>query len=256
MGSGFTETHLDVNGIDTAVFTAGEGKPFVFLHGAGTVTGFDKLLPIADHCTLIVSHHPGYGASGDHPTGDDVHDFVRHHLDVLDRLGVDSFVLAGHSMGGFIASTLAIYATSRVDRLLLMAPVGLLVPEHPSTDIFKIPDEEVLAWLAADMSVFEGHFEVPPTPEFLADRYRETTSFAKLMWDRNYDPKLAGWLHRLTMPTLILWGTADRIIPVEQADVWASLIPNSSVKLFEGAGHLLFDERPDCVTAMREFATE
>jgi hypothetical protein len=62
---------------------------------------------------------------------------------------------------------------------------------------------------------------MPPTPEFLADRYRETTSAARLMWDAPYDLKLHRWLHRLTMPTLILWGD-DRLIPSSRPRVGRS----------------------------------
>ena len=254
MSDSFEETHLDINGVDAAVFSAGFGTPLVFFHGAGTVTGFDKLLPLADDFRLIVSHHPGFGRSGDDPSIDNIHDYVRHHLDVLDRLGIDNFVLAGHSMGGWMASTMAIYIGNRIDRLVLLSPAGLRVPEHPTVDIFTIPDEELLGWLTNDMSVFTGHFTIPPTPEFLADRYRETTSTARIMWDRNYDPKLEPWLHRLTMPTLILWGDADRIIPVEQAAVWASLIPNAQVEIFAGTGHLLIDEQPEVIEAIRAFS--
>jgi pimeloyl-ACP methyl ester carboxylesterase len=250
---GFSEQHVAVNGIDTAVFTAGEGEPLVFFHGGGTVTGFDSLLPLAERLRLIVPHHPGFGASADDPSIDDIHDYVRHYLDLFDLLELDEVSLAGHSMGGYMAATFGIYETGRVRRLVIAAANGLRVPEHPTTDIFSIPDEEFLTWLAADMSVFEGHVPMPPTPEFLAERYRESTSFARLFWARMYDVKLHKWLHRLTMPTLVLWGDQDRIVPVEQAAVWAELVPNSEVKVLPDVGHLLFDESREAVDAVGEF---
>ena len=64
---------------------AGEGDPLVFLHGAGTVTGFDALLPLAERFRLIVPFHPGFGPSADDPTVDDIHDYRRHYLDLLRR---------------------------------------------------------------------------------------------------------------------------------------------------------------------------
>jgi pimeloyl-ACP methyl ester carboxylesterase len=97
---------------------------------------------------------------------------------------------------------------------------------------------------------------MPPTPEFLADRYRESTSAARLMWTRPYDLKLHRWLHRLRMPTLILWGDADRLIPVEQAAVWADLIPETEVKTLPGVGHLMFDESREAVDALGSFVGE
>jgi 3-oxoadipate enol-lactonase len=55
------------------------------------------------------------------------------------------------------------------------------------------------------------------------------------------------------MPTLILWGDADRLVPVEQAAVWAEHITSAEVKILPGVGHLLFDESREAVDAMAEF---
>lgn len=253
MAAQFAEQRLEINGIDTAVFTAGEGEPLVFFHGAGTVTGFDALLPLAERFRLVVPHHPGYGASADDPSVDSIGDYVLHYLDVLDRLGIDELSLAGHSMGGYMAASFAIQQTRRVRRLVLCAPLGLRVPEHPTVDLFSIRDEELLGYLTPNMAVFEGHVPLPPTPEFLAERYRESTSTARLLWARPYDPKLAKWLHRLTMPTLVLWGDADRLIPAGQAAAWAEQIPDAEVKVLPGVGHLLFDETREVVDAVGDF---
>jgi pimeloyl-ACP methyl ester carboxylesterase len=252
----FREERLGVNGVDTAVLVAGDGPPLVYLHGAGTVTGFDAMLPLAERFRLIVPHHPGYGGSADDTTIDSVHDYVLHYLDLFDQLGIDELSLIGASLGGYIAAWLAIGQTSRVRRLVLVAPVGLRVREHPTVDIFSIQDEELFGYLTADMSVFDGKVPMPPTPEFLAERYRESTSTARLLWERSYDLKLARWLHRLTMPTLILWGDQDRLVPVGQAGVWADLLPRAEVKILSGAGHLVFDETREAAEAVAEFAGE
>jgi pimeloyl-ACP methyl ester carboxylesterase len=249
----YEETRYDVNGIDTAVFTAGEGDPLVFLHGAGTVTGFESLLPLAERFRLILPHHPGYGSSADDPSVSEVHDYVRHYLDLFDRLELDEFALVGHSLGGYIASTMAMYVGQRITSLVLVAPFGLRAKAHPTLDIFMVPDEEILGVLTNDMSVFEGKFTLPPSPEWLADRYREATSTARLLWERPYDLKLAKWLHRIAAPTLVLWGDADALIPVEQAAMWAELIPGATTQIFPGLGHLVFDESPAVAAAVGDF---
>jgi pimeloyl-ACP methyl ester carboxylesterase len=249
----YLEERFDVNGIDTAVLTAGEGAPLVFFHGAGTVTGFDALLPLAERFQLILPNHPGFGASADDPAIDSLHDYVLHYLDLFDLLGLDELSLVGHSMGGYLAAMFAIEQTNRVRRLVLAAPFGLRVREHPTVDFFSIPDEDVAAYLAADLSVFEGKAPMPPTPEFLAERYREATSFARVGWHRPYDLKLARWLHRIAAPTLIVWGDADRLIPVEQAEVWAEQLPTSEVKILPGVGHLLFDESREALDLVGDF---
>jgi pimeloyl-ACP methyl ester carboxylesterase len=252
----YSEERFTINGVETVVQIAGEGEPLVFFHGAGTVTGFDALLPLAERFRLIVPFHPGYGPSADDATVDSIHDLRRHYLDLLEELGVEDFALAGQSMGGWLAANFAIDHSERVKRLVLAAPVGLKVDEHPTVDIFTIPGEEVPGYLTTDLSVFEGHVPMPPTPEFLADRYRELTSTARLLWARMYDLKLPRWLHRLTMPTLIVWGDADRIVPIEQAAVWADLVPGAEVKTLSGVGHLVFEESSEAVDAVAAFVGE
>jgi pimeloyl-ACP methyl ester carboxylesterase len=58
------------------------------------------------------------------------------------------------------------------------------------------------------------------------------------------------------MPTLLLWGEADRLIPAEQAPVWADLIPGAEVRTLPGVGHLLFDESREAVDAVGSFVGE
>ena len=252
----YSSETFTINGVETVVQTAGEGDPLVYFHGAGTAVGFDALLPLAERFRLIVPFHPGFGPSADDPAIDDIHDYRRHYLDLFDELGIEQLSLIGHSMGGWIAANFAADHAERVRRLVLIAPVGLKVDEHPTQDMFTIPGPELGAYLAADLSVFEGHIPVPPTPEFLADSYREVTSAARVLWARPYDLKLGRWLHRLTMPTLILWGDADRMVPPGQAPVWADHIAGAEVRMLPGVGHLVFDESTEAAAAVAGFVGE
>src|SRR5262245_37620752 len=165
--AGFQETRLDINGIDTLTLSAGAGDPVVFFHGGGTASGFDWLLPIADHFRLIVTHHPGFGRSGG-PALTGVDHLARHHLDVLDRLGVTRFHLVGQSMGGWTAATLASYSTHRIAKLALVAPVGLDVPAHPTVNLLAVPPAEVPQLLTANPATLAPPDGLPPSAEFLA----------------------------------------------------------------------------------------
>ncbi len=208
----FREERFDVNGVDTVVLSAGSGEPLVFLHGAGTLVGFEHLLPLADRFRLIVPHHPGFGASADDPRIESVYDYLLHYLDLLDALELSEHALAGHSMGGYFAAKLAALRPERIGRLVLVAPIGIRVQGHPTVDLFTVPDQELIGFVTEDPSVFDGKVPIPPTPEFLAARYRELTSTARVFWKRAYDLSLPRWLHRLTMPTLLLWGESDRLV--------------------------------------------
>jgi pimeloyl-ACP methyl ester carboxylesterase len=249
--SGLQETHLDINGIDTMVLTAGVGDPVVFFHGAGTGTGFNWLLPIAEHFRLIVAHHPGFGRSGG-PALPGVDHLARHQLDVLDRLGITRFHLVGQSMGGWTAATLASYSTHRIVTLALVAPVGLDVPEHPTVNLLAVPPADLPGYLTTNQAILAP--PGGPSPEFIAERIRELESFATVQkHGLTHESGLGRWLHRIDVPTLLLWGDADRVVPFAQAAVWAAAIPKATIKRFPGAGHLLFEERSDTALALVEF---
>jgi pimeloyl-ACP methyl ester carboxylesterase len=255
--AGFDQTHLDVNGIDTVVLSAGSGTPAVFLHGAGTASGFEWLLPIAEHFRLIVAQHPGFGASGDPALAGPDH-LARHHLDVLDRLGVERFHLVGQSMGGWTAATLATFCTHRLIKLVLVAPAGLDVSDHPTVDLLALPPSELPGYLTTEVEKIFGPPDAPPPPpEFLAARQREGESFATMLSrGAPHETGLAGWLHRIDVPTLLMWGEADRLVPFGQAAVWAAALPQATIHSFPGAGHLLFEERSDAAHVVAGFLRE
>ena len=108
----------------------------MFLHGGGTVEGFDCFLPLAERFRLVVPYHPGFGLSGD-----------RHRdraastttsvttSDLFAALGIDRLVLFGHSWGGWVAATFAAAHPERVRGLVLAAPYGLDAPASPLANI-------------------------------------------------------------------------------------------------------------------------
>ncbi|HYC15284.1 MAG TPA: alpha/beta hydrolase [Stellaceae bacterium] len=249
----FKREELSVNGIKTVMLTAGKGEPLMLWHGAGTFHGFDFALPWAEHFRVLIPFHPGFGLSADDPSITGIHDYVMHYVELLDQLGLASVNLVGFSLGGYIAASFAAEHGHRIRKLVLVAPAGLRVPEHPMVDLFRVPPEQVPGYLVANMEVLLPHLPKGPDIDFMVERYRESTSLARVAWERSYDPKLPKWLHRLRMPTLLVWGNQDRLIPVGQAAAWAKLIPDARIRSFDHAGHLVLDESPDSVRAITDF---
>jgi pimeloyl-ACP methyl ester carboxylesterase len=250
----FVTRDLAVSGVRVQVMEAGSGEPIVYLHGAGTMTGFDYLLPLAMSRRLIVPIHPGFGGSDDDSQIDSVLDYSIHYAALFNQLGlVEPIDVVGHSLGGWIASMFAIFHGRRVRRLALACPAGLRVSEHPTTDLFMIPPEELLSHLVSSPETLRRFASVVVTNEMRIARYREMTSLARVMWDRNYQPKLERWLEAITMPTLVLWGEQDRIIPVQQAKHWTRRMAKAKIETFSGAGHLLFWESAKAVFSVQSF---
>ncbi len=258
-----TETHLprhscrvlEISGIPSAVGEVGEGAPVVFLHGAGRLGGTAWAETLADEYRVVLPVHPGFGDSGDDPTIDSIHDYVLHYLDLFDELGLERFHLIGHSLGGYLAASFAVEHAARLASLVLVSPAGLLVPEAPTVDMFRIPPQDVLGYLT-DRPERYGDPDAPPDVDQLVERYRESTTVAQLFWERNFDLKLARWLHRVKVPTLLLWGEKDRLVPAAQAPRWLELLPDARLEVVPGAGHLVLGESVDAPAIIRRFLAE
>jgi pimeloyl-ACP methyl ester carboxylesterase len=250
----FKQEILTVNGVKTAMLTAGAGEPLIFFHGGGVFSGFDFAIPWTERFKVYIPFHPGFGDSGDDPGIADMHDYVLHYMELFDRLKLERGLrLVGFSMGGWMAAELAMEHRRRLAKLVLVAPAGLRDKEHPGTDLFSIPPEQVPAYLVHDMKAIERHLPKEPDADFLAARYREMTTIARIAWERPFSYRLPRWLHRINVPTLLVWGEQDRLIPCVQAATWAKLIPGVAVRTFKNAGHLVLDEQPEAVKAVGEF---
>ncbi|MGH7908156.1 MAG: alpha/beta fold hydrolase [Candidatus Binataceae bacterium] len=252
--SKFRQEVFNVNGVKTAVLIAGNGAPLVFLHGGGVFHGFDFAVPWTERFKVIIPFHPGFGASGDDPEISDMHDYVLHYIELFDQLKFDQKIrLVGFSLGGWLAGEFAMEHRRRIEKLVLVAPAGLRVPEYPSTDLFRIPPDQVPSYLASDINVVLRHMPKEPGADFLAERYREMTSIARIAWEHPFSSRLPRWLHRVNVPTMLIWGEQDRLIPWQQSNVWSKLIPGARVQVFKTAGHLVLDEKPEAVKAVAEF---
>jgi pimeloyl-ACP methyl ester carboxylesterase len=246
------EVHT-VNGVKIVMYTAGKGQPLLFLHGAGTFHGFEFAEKWTKSFRVMVPFHPGFGESDDDPAMLDMHDYVMHYIELLDMLGIEKVNLVGFSLGGYLAARIASEHGHRIIKLALIGPAGLRDKEHPTMDVLAVPPEQVPALLVANFDVIKRHLPAQPDPDFMAARYREATTVARLLWERPWDRKLPRYLHRLKMPTLLLWGEEDKLIPAAQAKLWKTFVPNADIQIVKGAGHLVLDEKPEAVTAVERF---
>ena len=248
------ETTVDTRkGTRCRVLEGGSGAPLVFFHGAGTLDGFDFAEPWAERFRVIVPYHPGFGESGDDPSLTDLHDYVMHYLDLFDVMRLDRFNLVGLSLGGYLAAKFASEHGHRVKKLGLIAPAGMIDPLNPMLDVLAVPGEQVPGLLVSDFDVIKKRLPEKPDLDFMGDRYREATTVARLLWERPGDPKFMRYLHRIRMPTMIVWGDEDKVIPVQQTETWRKFIPNADIQIFKGAGHLVHLEKREAVEALARF---
>ena len=203
---------------------------------------------------VIVPFHPGFGESDDDPAMSGIHDYVMHYLELFDALGLDKVNLVGFSLGGWLAASFAAEHGHRVERLALVGPAGSAWQEATRAAICSLVpagEDPVVAGLG-----LRGHqtgCRKSPTSTSWATAIAKAARWRGCYGSIPTTPKFPRYLHRIKMPTLMVWGDEDKIIPVEHAEIWRSFIPKADIQIFKGAGHLVLDEKREAVDAVQQF---
>jgi len=258
-GGGEPET-IDVNGNPTVLLHGGEGAPFVYLHSTlgESFMWFPFYQAWARKFRVLVPTHPGFGKSGGFDQIDTIEDMAFHYIELFDALGLDEVILGGVSLGGWIAAEIAVRWPERIKKLWIADAPGLWVEGQPLADLFRImQDRDQLRELL---------FHDPRSPmatlvireqaddESMLTAYQSLTVLARLVWERPYDPKLAGRLHRVQCPTLLLWGDDDRLVPTAHGEAYRKLLPQAELKLIPHCGHMpMFEREAEFVEAVTRF---
>jgi len=239
--------------------TAGAGPPLLFLHGGDYFAQhrefFDRL---ARYWRVVVPRHPGFGNS-ERPDGfRTVHDLAYLYLDLLERQNLGKVTLVGSSFGGWIALEICVRCLERIDRLVLIDSVGVKFggrEERDVADIYALPGEEALRVTFFDPGRAAPDYARLDDDEAIAvARDRQATT---LYGWRPYmhNPGLRQWLHRVRLPTLVIWGENDGIVTPDYGEKLCRSLPNARFELIAKAGHYPQIERPDEVAdAIDRFA--
>ncbi|MGB0388397.1 MAG: alpha/beta fold hydrolase [Ardenticatenaceae bacterium] len=213
--------------------TFGSGPPLVLVHGLGGSGQWwlHNIEPLSWHFTLYVVDLPGFGRSA--PTCSLVQ-LVSYLPAWLDEVGLERVQIVGHSMGGYLVQHLAATQPERVERLVLMGTLG--VPLYAKTH------DMVLRFLSELENI-----PLPFWPTMISDGlhagipalWRLTDEICKL----DARPLMA----QIQVPTLILWGEHDWLLPVEMGIKMAHLIPKASFYVIENAGHNVMIDQPEAV---------
>ena len=240
-----SESTIEVLGSKIFIRRGGVGEPLLFLHGAG---GIPQWLPVFDQLSknyhVIVPDHPLFGRSDVPDWLDDISDMAYFYLDLLEKLDLRNVHLVGNSLGGWIALEIAVRSTARIKSLTLVSAAGIHVKGVPKADIFMMNPEETARALFVDDKLIQQMLAMQPTPEQMDTIYKNRIATAKLGWQpRLFNPKLHKWLHRINVPTHIVWGDSDKIIPPTYGDAFKKLISGSKLTVIPNCGHLPQIER-------------
>jgi pimeloyl-ACP methyl ester carboxylesterase len=274
------QIRLNVSGLQIRCLIAGSSSPaVVLLHGAGLdAAGLSlgsAMIALADRCQVFAPDLPGFGDSDPMPVGWGFAEYSAFLGPLLDALRLPRASLAGLSMGGGIALGFALRAPERVEKLALIDSACLddAIPGGQSAWFFvHTPGLSAIGWSALRSSrhamrrALLHHMRHRPelvTPKLIDDLMRlarKRAGSAVLEWQRrevswnglrtNYVNRLA----EIAIPTLIVHGKDDQLLPIAIAERAHHLIPNSRLEIIPDCGHLAPLEQPEAVNrALCEF---
>ena len=242
------EALVDIRGAKLRLRRQGVGAPVLFLHGVQGMPNWSPALErLSQRFDVLAPDHPGFGGSDAPDWLDDVADLAFFYLDLLATYDLPEVHVVGESLGGWIALEMAIRSTARIKSLTLAAAAGIRVDGVARGDMFIATPVELGGLLFADAkaaAAWAAQWQETPALQEAYDRNRHAA--AKYTWQpRLYNPKVARWLHRIDVPTQILWGEGDRLIPPAHAASLKQLLPHASLMMIPDCGHLISVERPD-----------
>ena len=244
------------DGLTVRIDERGSGRPILVLHGGGgpqSVSGFAAAL--AERAYVLSPIHPGFGGEPRPEWFNSIDDLALTYLELLERLDLHEVMVVGFSMGGWIASELAVRDTTRLGSIVLVDAVGIQVEGHEIADVFPLTPDELSALSYHNPAAFR----IDPatlSPDQVATR---AANFQALgVYGREpgmRDPKLRRRLGRVRIPALVVWGESDGVVDPDYGRAYAQSLPNAHFTLIPEAGHVPQIEQPErLLTLVWEFA--
>ena len=161
-------------------------------------------------------------------------------------------------MGGWIAAEIAIRSTTKAKSLTLISSAGIHVKGVPKGDLFLWSPEELIQNLYVNKKIVNEMLSYEPTGDELEIMVKNRVAAARYAWQpRLYNPDLSKWLHRIDVPTLILWGDQDKIFPADYATEFKAMIPQAQLEIINQCGHVPHMDQPDTFyPRLRKFLAE
>jgi pimeloyl-ACP methyl ester carboxylesterase len=231
------------------VKVAGDGPPLLYFHPLPGLAWQPFLDRLASQFTVYAPEHPGTTPGEPHAI-QDVHTFWELLLlyeEAVRALGLDRPAAIGQSFGGMVAADLAATFPGLFGRLVLLSPIGLWRDDAPIPLMQMVagPPEDVPSYLSAHPQAL--------APDLPADPDQIPAAIAQSAWNIGCTTKFA-WpiadhglgrrLHRIAIPTLIVWGREDALVPVAYAAEFGERIAGSRVELIDDCGHALQADQP------------
>lgn len=247
--AGLRPGSIKVGHLDVHYLTGGKGEPLIVIHGGGGSgrAWQQNAVELSKYYQVYIPDLPGFGHSKAISEDFDLSSYVTFVEDFSRSLGLGRFHLLGHSLGGGIALHYALDFPHKIKRLVLISslclgqeiafwarimslPLFYRIAKKIVVSVFK-----AIGWLVRNLNCPLGKLAPPSLLRMSIGK--------SIMTAKGQTTVLANRLSELLMPTLLVWGAKDNIVPVRHAYVAAERIPNCQVRVFQGSGHSVYRQR-------------
>jgi pimeloyl-ACP methyl ester carboxylesterase len=239
-----------VDGHPVRVLEAGTGPDLLWLHdtfGNRWSPGQDEL---AKHVHLLAPTLPGFEDAAALEQVDGPEDVVFWLDDLLAALPLTRPIALGCGLGGWMLAEYAVRYPERLGGMILVNPYGLELPGALAGDEFALTPGQLRPLVFPDPESDLALAWLPDTepPERLERTLRARVAAARLAWQFPYNPKLLGRLPRARVPTLVVWGDGDRLLPRQHAEAYVQHLPDARLAVIPAAGHYPYLTTPGELT--------
>jgi pimeloyl-ACP methyl ester carboxylesterase len=251
--STWTVETVQVCGHDLSFQKGGGGTPLLLLpRENGHPPRHEFLDLLAADFTVYYPWLPGF--HGGHPDGwqwlTNVRDLAIVQRQLVEALHLQHMTLLGLGFGGWVAAELATMAPDLLERLVLVAPMGVQPANGYIYDQFIVGSETYARAAFSDQAAFDAVYSAEPGFDQLESWETDREMTSRLAWKPYmYNPTLPGLLAGVAVPTLIIWGDGDQIVPAECGETFRASMPNALLEVVPRAGHAVDVEQPRALAA-------
>lgn len=230
----FSEAHVEADGFRIRYLSAGDGEPLLCLHGAGGLRISRALELLSARFKVFALEMPGFGESSVNDRTASTEDMAQTVAAAARALGLQKFNLWGNSFGAKIAMQLTVLNPEAVRTLILVSPAAIRTTPRPVEGeptpelLYAYPEKQTITPLGADVAA------------------RQRALVQRLSGPPR-DEKFEASIKGLEIPTLVLFGTRDRLTPPENGRIYRQLMPKSSLMMIYDAAHAVDADRPEAV---------
>lgn len=258
-----------IHGYRRAFVHVGSGPALLLIHGIGNdLDSFREIIPrLAEKYTVIAPDLLGHGRSAKPHADYSIAAYANAMRDLLSVIGIERVTVVGHSLGGGVATQFAYQYPERCERLVLVSTGGvsrsvnpmLRLATAPAADVFMAllnvgAVESAVRLVFAALAYVDADIAVDGADVFhMFDSLRDSISRRAFVRTLRAAVDLRGQIVTMLdrcyltvgMPTLLVWGGRDAVIPIEHARIAHAAMPGSRLEIFENAGHFPHHTEPD-----------